>query len=103
MEAQIRDAIRKYYDGETVVRTGKPSLRESAKRSSSLEIVREVPEIASPEQEQQRNQLQDVLTLRREISAQKFLLDALTTLLLEKEFFTRDELAKIIEQKKMGL
>jgi hypothetical protein len=103
MGTEIQDAIRKYYDGETVVRTGKPSFRESAKKSNSLEIVREIPDIASTEHEQQQNQQQDVLTLRREISAQKFLLDALTTLLLEKEFFTRDELAKIIEQKKMGL
>jgi hypothetical protein len=104
MDAQIRDAIRKYYDGEPIVRTGKHSLRESAKRSSSLDIVREIPDIASTEHEQQQhNQQQDVLTLRREISAQKFLLDALTTLLMEKDFFTRDELAKIIEQKKMGL
>jgi hypothetical protein len=30
-------------------------------------------------------------------------MDALTTLLIEKEFITRDDLARFIELKKMGL
>jgi hypothetical protein len=100
MVAEIKDAIRKYYDGEHVVRTSKVSFRESARKSSTLEIVREVPDISkSPETSQQV----DLQTIRQDLVTQKVLIDALTTLLIEKEFFTRDELAKFIELKKMGL
>jgi len=96
MASEIRDAIRKYYDGEPVTRAEKFTFRESAKKSNKLEIVREVPDISATEFNQQFQQQQDV-------SNQKVILDALVALLMEKEFFTRDELAKMIEQKKLGL
>ena len=100
MPSEIRDAIRKYYDGEQIVRAGKDTFRESAMKSSTLEIVREVPDIAKSAETQQQLELQAV---RQDLAVQKMLIDALTTLLIEKEFFTRDELAKFMELKKMGL
>jgi hypothetical protein len=100
MQSEIKDAIRKYYDGENVVRTGKTSFRESARQSRTLEIVREVPDIAKSAETQQEL---DLHAMRQDMAAQKILLEALTTLLIEKEFFTRDELAKFMELKKMGL
>lgn len=103
MAAEIKDAIRKYYDGEPVTRKAVPSFRESAKKSTHLEIVREVPDLATTEWNQQNVQQIDAQSLRQEIANQKAIIDALTTLLIEKDFFTRDELAKIIEQKKLGL
>jgi hypothetical protein len=103
MAAEIKDAIRKYYDGEPVTRKAAVSFRESAKHSTHLEIVREVPDIATTEWSQQNVQLLDAQALRQDIANQKAILDALATLLIEKDFFTRDELAKIIEQKKLGL
>jgi hypothetical protein len=102
MAAEIKDAIRKYYDGEPVTRKVSVPLRESAKKSTHLELVREIPDLTTSEW-QQSVQLQDTQTLRQDIVNQKAIIDALTTLLIEKEFFTRDELAKIIEQKKLGL
>jgi len=106
MAAEIKDAIRKYYDGEPVTRKATTTFRESAKKSTRLEIVREVPDLATAEFNQQSMQqsiVQDSSALRQDIATQKVIIDALTTLLIEKDFFTRDELAKIIEQKKMGL
>jgi len=100
MLSEIKDAIRKYYDGEPVVRTSKISFRESARKSSTLELVREVPDIAKSAETQQQLDLQ---TIRKDLNTLKTLMDALTTLLIEKEFITRDDLARFIELKKMGL
>ena len=103
MTTEIKDAIRKYYDGEPVTRKTALSFRETAKKSTHLEIVREVPDIATTEWSQQNIQQLDAQALRQDVTNQKAILDALTTLLIEKDFFSRDELAKVIEQKKLGL
>jgi type II secretory ATPase GspE/PulE/Tfp pilus assembly ATPase PilB-like protein len=110
MGAEIKDAIRKYYDGEPVTRKAVASFRETAKKSTKLEIVREVPDLATTEWNQQyqqqqdsQNLRQDTQSLRQDFASQKVILEALISLLIEKDFFTRDEIAKIIEQKKMGL
>jgi type IV pilus assembly protein PilB len=97
MASEIKDAIRKYYDGETVTRKSSASFRETAKQSTELEIVREVPDIATTEWTQQ----QDSQSLRQDMTTQKIVLEALISLLIEKKFFTRDEIAKHIERKKM--
>jgi hypothetical protein len=102
MSSEIKDAIRKYYDGEPVTRQSKASFRESATQSSKLELVRQMPDISTTEWSQQ-NQQQDTQSFRQDLAAQKIVIEALTTLLIEKQFFTRDELAKLIEQKKLGL
>ena len=103
MASEIRDAIRKYYDGEQIARAEKTAFRESVTKSNKLEIVREIPDISATEYNQQFQQQNDFQTLRQDVSNQKILIDALLALLMEKEFFSRDELAKLIEQKKMGL
>jgi hypothetical protein len=109
MGAEIKDAIRKYYDGEPVTRKAVVSFRETAKQSTKLEIVREVPDLATTEWNQQYQQQdsqtlrQDTQSLRQDLASEKVVLEALISLLIEKDFFTRDEIAKIIEQKKMGL
>jgi len=103
MASEIKDAIRKYYDGEPVTRQTKASFRESATQASRLELVREVQDISTTEWNQQNQQQQDVQSFRQDVATQKIVIEALTTLLIEKEFFTRDELVKIIEQKKLGL
>lgn len=103
MGAEIKDAIRKYYDGEPVTRKATVSFRETAKKSTRLEIVREVPDLATTEWNQQFQQQHDSQSLRQDVATQKVVLEALISLLIEKDFLTRDEIAKIIEQKKMGL
>jgi hypothetical protein len=103
MTSEIKDAIRKYYDGETVTRLTKASLRESAKKSSTMELVREMPDLSTMERNQQVQQQHDDQSIRQDIATQKIVLEALISLLIEKDFFTRDEIAKVIEQKKMGI
>lgn len=103
MASEIKDAIRKYYDGEAVTRKAPMTFRETAKKSTKLEIVREIPDLGAAEWNQQNLQQQDTPSLRHDLAIQKAIIDALTTLLIEKDFITRDELAKIIEQKKLGL
>lgn len=102
MPSEIADALRKYYDGETVNRKGRISFHETAKASTRMEIVREVPDIATAEWSQQHPQ-QGVEALRQDVATQKRVLEALVALLIEKGLISRDELAKIIEQKKMGV
>ncbi len=102
MASEIKAAIRKYYDGEPVTRKNPVSFRDTAKQSTRLEIVREVPDIATTEWTQQQQQ-QDSQPLRQDMATQKTVLEALVSLLIEKKFFTRDEIAKRIEQKKIGL
>jgi len=101
MATEIKDAIRKYYDGEPVTRKHPASFRETAMKSTQLEIVREVPDIATTEWNQQAQQ-QDSPSLRQDIATQKIVLEALVSLLIEKNLCTREEIAKRIEQKKMG-
>jgi len=103
MASEIRDAIRKYYDGETVSRGSKFAVRkETVQDAGKMEIVREVPEFEATDWGQQV-QLQEAQTRTAESSNQKVVLDALITLLVEKDLITREELAKYVEQKRMGI
>ena len=106
MESEIRDAIKKYYDGEEVVR--KKILTPFYRRSQSggkMEIIRG-SDLSMPKAEQAEEQSP---VLSREETAQQALLDcrvridAVTTLLIEKGILSRDELVSMIYQKKMGL
>jgi len=105
MTQEIKDAIRKYYDGEPVTRKNPVSFRETAKKSTHLEIVRDVPDIATTEwsQQQHQQQQQDSQSVRQDIATQKIVLESLVSLLIEKKIFTRDEIARSIELKKLGL
>jgi type IV pilus assembly protein PilB len=104
MASEIKDAIRKYYDGEPVIRKSKASFREPAGQASQLELVRDMPDISTAGWNQQFQQQPDVLqSFRQDLATQKTVIEALTTLLIEKKFVTRDELVKLIEQKKLGL
>jgi type IV pilus assembly protein PilB len=102
MASEIRDAIRKYYDGEPVTRESKFTLKESVRKAGKMEIVREVPEFEATDWSQQV-QLQETQARATETSNQKVVLDALIALLVEKDLITREELAKYVEQKKMGM
>ncbi len=102
MASEIKDAIRKYYDGEQVVRRSKITLKETVQTGGTMELVREVPEFAAVDWGHQV-QLQETQVRAAESSNQKVVLDALITLLIEKDLITREELAKCVEQKKMGL
>ncbi len=104
MASEIKDAIRKYYDNEPVTRKDVPAFREAAKAQGKMEIVREIPDISTVEYNQQFQQQQELQQLRQDVANQKTILDALTSLLIERGLILRNDLAKIIDQKKkMGI
>ncbi len=100
LESEIKDAIRKYYDHEDVIRTSKPPFIQETGPSMKMEIIRGsdlgtgtagAPATAPVDER------------HREFADYKLRLDALISLLLEKDLITRDELVKMIYQKKIGL
>jgi hypothetical protein len=104
MASEIKDAIRKYYDGEPVTRGSKFALKETVQKAETMEIVREIPEFEPTDWHKQAQQAKQAAQAHHpETASQKIVLDALITLLVEKDFITREELAKYVEQKKMGI
>jgi len=65
----------------------KKSFRESATQASKMELVREMPDISTTEWNQQFQHQQDGQSFRQDLATQKIIIEALTTLLIEKEFF----------------
>ena len=107
MVSEIRDAIKKYYDGEEIVRkqTLNPFVQRGHSSGGKMEIIRgsdlNMPKLESggpdspilSKDESSVQALQDC----------KVRIDALTTLLIEKGIISRDELVSMVYQKKMGL
>lgn len=106
VEADIRDAIKKYYDREEIRRKPLTTFKEIAKDSpGKMEIIRgsdlNMPKAgagdhASPilsKEESVQQALQD----------NKIRMDALISVLIEKGLINREELVRMIYQKKLGL
>lgn len=109
-ESDIKDAIRKYYDHEEVVRRVKaPVVFQPGHESEPMDIIRESDRAAAAEPaepaplRQASPALPKEEPLRQELSGVKLHVEALITLLLEKGLISRDELVRIIEHKKIGL
>lgn len=106
LKSEIELAIKKYYDGEEIVRKQRSSFKEIATSSSGkMEIIRgsdlnmEKPAAVDPS---------SALLSKEETTLQgmqdsKIRIDALISLLIEKGIITRDELVSMIYQKKLGL
>lgn len=97
--SEINDAIRKYYDHEDIKRTKQPVVLNKPSAPGKMEIIRG-SDFSSG---QQKVTAIGGDLLRQEQPDEKLRLDALISLLLEKEIITRDELVKMIYQKKIGL
>jgi len=104
--SEIKDAIRKYYDGEEVVRKQPQTpLYQRASSGGKMEILRGsdlmmTKDLASDESSpilSKDDSAQQVMTDSR------MRLDALITLLIEKGLISREELVSMVYQKKMGL
>lgn len=106
LESEIKDAIRKYYDHEEVVRKAvAPSFKESAKSSTGKMEIIHGTELGMAKEE--RDPASAIFS-KDESSQQSLLdnkmrLDALISLLIEKGLITREEIVRMIYQKKMGL
>jgi len=105
MKSEIRDAIKKYYEGEEISRA-QPLLHQHGRvNNGKMEIIRgsdlnmprtEVSEPNSPFQSNEES-------LNQALRDSKTRIDALTMLLIEKGLISREELVSMIYQKKMGL
>lgn len=106
MKSEIRDAIKKYYDGETVDRSHANVLyHQPVKPSSKMELIRG-SDLMMPKSEgtdETSPLLSKDATTQLTLADMNIRLDALTSVLIEKGVITRDELVKLIYQKKMGL
>lgn len=104
-ESEIKDAIRKYYDHEDVVHREKPSIRERLTASSpeELEIIREGEMKLDSSLGTEWKPPSQAVQKKHEAVPDRLLLDSLINLLIEKDLISRDELVKMIEQKKIGL
>lgn len=104
-ESEIKDAIRKYYDHEEVVHRERPSIREKLTQSHTedIEIIRESEMKLNPSIGMEWKPPSQSVQQKQEAVPDRLLLDSLINLLIEKDLISRDELVKMIEQKKMGL
>lgn len=103
LDSEIRDAIRRYYDGEDVVRKTKTTFKDISAAAGKMEIIhgsdlKMTPAAGSISSIQPREE-----AARQEQFDSRIRLDALISLLIEKDLITRDELIKMIYQKKIGL
>ncbi len=106
MESEIRDAIRKYYDGERVDRTQARSLYHQREREpGKMEIIhaRDPIKPKKPGTDDDTPLPAKDAAAFQELSDAKMRIDALITLLIEKKIITREELVSMIYQKKIGL
>jgi type IV pilus assembly protein PilB len=104
MKSEIRDAIKKYYDGEKITRSQELFHKRGQISDEKMEIIRgsnldmmkaETSEANPPVQSQEES--------TQALQESKIRIDSVITLLIEKGLITRDELVSMIYQKKMGL
>jgi type IV pilus assembly protein PilB len=108
MASEIQLAIKKYYDGEHIVRKPRTLLRDIAASLSSsgkMEIIHgsELNMQKVEPKEPADSILSREETSQQEMTDHKNRLDALISLLIEKGLISREELVKMIYQKKLGL
>lgn len=106
MESEIRDAIRKYYDGEDVDRAQAKALYHQPTHSvGTMEIIRGsdplMPENVESGSASPLLSKED--TAQQTLTDTRMRLDALISVLVEKKLITREELATVLSQKKRGL
>jgi len=107
LESEIRDAIKKYYDKEDVVRRETLSpFYKSSQVTGKMELIRG-SDLNMPPSGGGSDKASPILS--RDDNAQQVMqdnrmrIDALITLLIEKGLITREELVSMIYQKKMGI
>jgi type II secretory ATPase GspE/PulE/Tfp pilus assembly ATPase PilB-like protein len=99
LESEIKDAIRKYYDHEAVERKPKTS---PFGNSGKMEIIFGSDLMTNSSEAQVAATAQDEAS-RLGSHEDHLRLDALITLLIEKNVINREDLVKMIYQKKIGL
>ncbi len=105
MESEIHNAIKKYYEGEEIVRKSPeaPLYHRAHSTGGKMELIRGSDLSMAKQNDASSPILSKDETLQQALQDTKIRVDALITLLIEKEFITRDELVNMIYQKKLGL
>jgi hypothetical protein len=107
LESEIKDAIRKYYDGEVVTRKqAKASFHHRDHDSGGkMEVIHgsELNMAKSNTSDASSSILSREDTAQLSLEDTRLRLDALIALLIEKELITREELVSAIYHKKIGV
>jgi hypothetical protein len=105
MKAEIRDAIKKYYEGEEVSRVRPLFHQHGLTSDGKMEIIHGSDLNMSRRDANDQNSpiLSKEESLNQALQDSKTRIDALSTLLIEKGLISREELVSMIYQKKMGL
>ncbi len=107
MESEIKDAIKKYYDREKIIRKpmGTPLYHRDHTTGGKMELIRgsDLNMPKDSENDEASPILSKEETMKRALLDDKIRIDALITLLIEKELITREELVNMVYQKKLGL
>ncbi len=105
LESEIKDAIRKYYDGETVVRKPEQSPFKQASPGGKMELIRGSD--LSMERVSASDESSPILSsgdnAKQTLEDYRMRLDAIISLLIEKKLISREEIVSMIYQKKMGM
>ncbi len=106
LESEIRDAIKKYYDGEQVVRKEfKKPFHQRKSSEEKMEIIRgsdlKMPKLAEPDPQSPILPKED--TEQQSLADLKLKLDALISVLIEDGVITREKFVSMVYQKKIGL
>jgi hypothetical protein len=105
--SEIKDAIRKYYDGEAVDRkqAATPLYHREHDSGGKMEVIHgsdlNMPKAPTPDASSPI--LSWEATAQRSLDDNKLRLDALISLLIEKGLITREELMSMIFHKKIGV
>jgi hypothetical protein len=105
LESELKDAIRKYYDHEEVVRKPSKRFKDIARTTKGeVEIIHSSDMAANLSQESSPPvAVPDEAAHQHTGHDRDVRFDALISLLIEKGIITRDELVNMVYQKKMGL
>ena len=104
LESELKDALRKYYDHEEVVRKPPMRFRDIAgSTGGEVEIIHSADIIAKKSAEEPSPIIALEEAAQQTMSDRETRVDALISLLIEKGLITRDELVRMVYQKKMGL
>lgn len=104
LESEIKDAIRKYYDHEEVVRKPHTRFRDIAgSTAGEVEIIHSADITTKKRAEEFSPIIAPDEAAQQTMSDREVRTDALISLLIEKGIITRDELVRMVYQKKMGL
>jgi hypothetical protein len=103
LESEIKDAIRKYYYHEEVVRKPNTRFRDIAgSTTGEVEIIHSA-DITDKKRAEGLSAITPDAAPQQAMPDRDVRIDALISLLIEKGIMTRDELISMINQKKMGL